>query len=72
MSKQRPDNRGQIDTDADRYPTLKDGLSRVIATASEPDAIISRIDVRFDAGGHGYYRYWVGREEEPQAGAAPL
>src|SRR3569623_2511472 len=57
--------------DTDRFPTLSEGLQRLLDSSSAGDEQIRRIDIRFGAGGDGVYRYWVGRDEEWGAGQIP-
>lgn len=60
-------------TDVDQYPTLKDGLTRLLRNTTHGEELVRRIDIRFGANGDAYYRIWVGREEDNGAGfvAAP-
>lgn len=67
---QRPDVETITQGD-DQFPTLEKGLRQVLKTTPHGDTQIRRIDIRFGAGGDGYYRIWEGRDVDPQAGVAP-
>lgn len=71
MGKDRQVDQVEIDTDTDRYPTLTEAVNRLRRELKEGDRRVSRLDLRFDANGHGYYRLWAPRSDDHDVGAIP-
>ena len=63
---------GLIDTDVDHFPTLADALSRLADSTTAGQEPVSRLDLRFDASGYGYYRLWIWRDDEHLVGSIPV
>lgn len=63
---------GKTDTDADRYPTAREGLRRVLKEAVLPDGPIESLEVTFLASGEATYRIRPPRAEETDGGYLPV
>lgn len=69
MAQKGKENPPQRDSNADYFPTLNEALAKLKATTNAGEERISRLDLRFDASGYGFYRYWVGRDTEHGVGS---
>lgn len=72
MANQGQANRTKPDHNIDQFPTLSEALRRLHQSGDNADERVRRLDLRFDAGGYGYYRLWAGRDEEHIVGALPI
>lgn len=57
-----------FDHNADRYPSFKQGLSRILQESRIEDTPIERLEVHFLANGEATYRYWAPRADESDGG----
>lgn len=63
--------RAQFDTDADRYPSIKEVFAVVLDRLGEEDSPVERVEVTALASGEATYRVWPAREEDPETGYLP-
>lgn len=64
MARNTSERPNEVDTDADRYPTVKQGLRKLLEADDLDDTILDRLDVRFLANGEVTCRTWEPRAEE--------
>lgn len=72
MAKETPASVKGKSTDDDQFPTITEGLRQVLDRGTVLDARVRRLDIRWTAGGHCYYRFWEEREQDFGAGQAPI
>jgi len=59
----------EVDTDANRQPTLSEAGERLSQASHLADVQVARLDLRFDAAGFGYYRLWIPGDDEHVVGS---
>lgn len=64
MAKEGTQDQVSIDTDADRYPTIKDGLRKLLHSPDLENLTVDRLDVRFLANGDVTCRMWEPRADD--------
>lgn len=71
MARDSQQTPSKVDHNTDRFPTLKEGLRRILGDDTVEDITIDRLDVRYQANGEVAFRYWEPRAEEPNVGFLP-
>jgi hypothetical protein len=71
LGKSRTETQPEIDTDADRYPSLTSVLNKVQQRMPSEVVHIERLEVTCLANGDATYRVWTPRAEEPETGFIP-
>lgn len=56
----------KIDTDQDRYPTLRQALWAINQVAADLDGHVERVEVTCLANGEANSRWWAPRADEPE------
>jgi hypothetical protein len=71
LGKSRTETQPEIDTDADRYPSLTSVLNKVQHRMPSELVHIERLEVTCLANGDATFRVWAPRAEEPETGFIP-
>ena len=67
MAKETQKAPAKVDHNRDRYPELRDAISRFLDSGNLPDGPVERVELTFLANGEGNCRVWPARAEEPDS-----